>query len=276
MPKLPYLNIGCGNKYHKDWVNIDMQPASKEVMKIDILDELPFEENTFEVIYSSQVLEHIPSIQADKFIKECYRVLRPNGIIRIVVPDLENIIQEYLRLLQELRSNPNPQVEANYHWILLELLDQVSRHQSGGEMEQYLNQISIPDEDYILKRIGYNGQYLRARAKEKSPKSSSFKLRRKMSEIFQPRNLRTNFLRFFLNQKEQEYLRIGKFRQGGEIHFWMYDDTSLEMLLKKHRFQQIERQNFDTSNIIDWGVYELDIKNKIIYDPTSLFMEAVK
>jgi len=276
MSKLPYLNIGCGNKYHKDWVNIDMQPASKDVMKVDILNKFPFEENTFEVIYSSQVLEHIPFHQVNHFIQECYRVLRPDGIIRIVVTDLENIIQEYLRLLQELRKNRNLQAEANYHWILLELLDQVSRHQSGGEMGQYLNQIDIPNEEYILNRIGYNGQYLRSYAKEKVLKSTSFKLRRKMSELFHPRNLRTNFLKLILSQKEQEYLGIGKFRQGGEVHFWMYDDTSLEILLKKHSFRQVERQNFDMSNIADWGIYELDIRNEMVYDPTSLFMEAVK
>ena len=31
------LNIGCGHRYHPEWTNIDVDPASAEVMKVDII-----------------------------------------------------------------------------------------------------------------------------------------------------------------------------------------------------------------------------------------------
>lgn len=91
----------------------------------------------FDVIYHSQVLEHFTKDQAEFFIKECYRILKPKGIIRIVVPDLENIISEYTRLLNENLKSPSDLSIANYEWIMKELFDQTIRNGSGGKMAVY-------------------------------------------------------------------------------------------------------------------------------------------
>jgi len=60
-----YLNIGCGGKFHKDWTNIDIVSFSPEVKSFNILKGIPFSENTFEAVYHSQVLEHIPTDKLD-------------------------------------------------------------------------------------------------------------------------------------------------------------------------------------------------------------------
>ena len=44
---LNYLNVGCGNKYHKDWVNIDMVSYSPYVKKVNLIKGIPFPENSF-------------------------------------------------------------------------------------------------------------------------------------------------------------------------------------------------------------------------------------
>jgi hypothetical protein len=73
-----------------------------------------------------------------------------------------------------------------------------------------------------------------------------------------------------------EKYRLGNFRVGGEIHYWMYDQFSLGDILKSVGFDQISLQNPHESTIDKWADYQLDVKDGMIYDPTSLFMEAVK
>ena len=68
MAKLNYLNVGCGNKTHTDWVNIDMASNSPDVIVANILKGMPFPDNTFDVVYHSQVLEHFPKERAHAFI----------------------------------------------------------------------------------------------------------------------------------------------------------------------------------------------------------------
>ncbi len=140
MAKLNYLNAGCGNKFHPDWHNVDMTSDSPDVLAANLLNGIPFPDNRFDVVYHSQVLEHFPKEKAGGFLKECYRVLKPNGIIRVVVPDLENIVNEYSKLLKENIEHSGELSAANYDWIMLELYDQTVRNYSGGQMAEYLQQ----------------------------------------------------------------------------------------------------------------------------------------
>ena len=48
------------------------------------------------MVYSSHFLEHIPRDQVAPFLQECWRILKPGGVLRIVVPDLENLCRIYL------------------------------------------------------------------------------------------------------------------------------------------------------------------------------------
>ena len=57
---------------------------------------------------------------------------------------------------------------------------------------------------------------------------------------------------------------------------WMYDRLSLARALRQAGFENMKQLDPYTSTIADWSVYELDVKNGNVYDPTSLFMEAVK
>ena len=105
------------------------------------------------LVYHSHLLEHFSKCDARKLLKECFRVLKTGGVIRIAVPDLEKIAREYLRNLEAaLQGNEN--ATKNYEWILLELYDQTVRNEPGGEMAKFLFQKRLPNEDYIVERIG--------------------------------------------------------------------------------------------------------------------------
>ncbi len=137
--KVKYLKVGramlklaCGGQMHPEWNNIDFSPLNALVKhmflarilrKIGILSEkrfqrllksdpdiirwdlrkgIPFEDGTFDVIYHSHFLEHFDRKAAYTFMKECYQVLKPSGIIRVVVPDLGIRSRNYVDSLQAL------------------------------------------------------------------------------------------------------------------------------------------------------------------------------
>jgi len=269
--KLNYLNLGCGNKFHKDWINVDMASNSPEVIAANLIKGIPFPDNTFDVVYHSQVLEHFPKDKAPGFIKECFRVLKPGGIIRVVVPDLENIVDEYKKFLNENIENPTELSASNYDWIMLELYDQTVRTYSGGQMADYLRQPDIINEDYVLDRIGFIGANIRNSFLGKTGRNNE-----KKSLFSRVKSSGRNILRNISNKLGSEKSKVGAFRMGGEIHMWMYDRYSLSRLLKNCGFSEVAVKSPFESAIPNWQDYELDVKGDLVYDPKSLFIEAVK
>jgi predicted SAM-dependent methyltransferase len=281
MDKLNYLNVGCGDKFHNNWVNIDMVSSSPDVMAANILKGMPFPDNHFNVVYHSQVLEHIPKEKAEDFIRECYRVLKPGGIIRIVVPDLENIVDEYKKNLNENLSNPNALSEANYDWIMLEMYDQTVRNYTGGQMAEYIKQPGLINEKYLIDRIGYNRIDEANRSNLGTGNEGKKKYDNKIINLllFNPRYIQKvkqklkQHVKHLIQTKES---KTGEFRLGGEVHMWMYDRYSLSRLLNKCGFEGVSIKNPFESDILNWKEYELDVKDNIVYDPASLFIEARK
>ncbi len=88
------LNIGCGPKIKKDWINIDL--SSKAEIALDMREPLPFSDNSCSIVYSEHFLEHLdyPKV-ANSFLRECYRVLENGGLFSVGVPDTEWPIIEY-------------------------------------------------------------------------------------------------------------------------------------------------------------------------------------
>src|SRR5690606_28178644 len=115
------LNIGCGFSYHPDWINVDIRAVGPEVLTCDVRKGLPFPSSSFDVVYHSHLLEHLRRQEAAHFMRECFRVLKPGGIMRVVVPDLERICRSYL---EQLELGLKTGDAANYDWIMLELYDQ--------------------------------------------------------------------------------------------------------------------------------------------------------
>lgn len=62
----------------------------------DLTKAFPWADSTIDIVYSSHTLEHFSRDDGRRFIAECHRVLRKDGILRIVVPDLRHIVIEYI------------------------------------------------------------------------------------------------------------------------------------------------------------------------------------
>lgn len=147
------LNIGCGSTFHRDWVNIDIVSCAPEVRQYDIRKNLPYSDAEFDACYTSHLIEHLKQEESEKLLAECKRILKPQGIIRVVVPDLEGVVREYLNALEKVDSGSS-ELEANYDWMMLELYDQTVRSFAGGEMGRFLLKSNITNKDFIISRIG--------------------------------------------------------------------------------------------------------------------------
>jgi predicted SAM-dependent methyltransferase len=270
-----YLNVGCGAKFHESWTNVDMHSSSPYVQSCNLLKGFPYADNRFDVVYHSQVLEHFSKDDAIGFLTECMRVLKPGGVLRVVVPDLESIAKEYLRHLNENLENPGKTAEANYDWILLEMYDQTVRNHSGGQMAEFLSQPDLINEEYVIQRSGIVGSRIIENSRQQGADNRWKVLRKKIKTVtFQ--KLVSRCANRLANTFATKAQRIGAFRLGGEVHMWMYDRFSLSRLLSRVGFVEIKVLTPFESKVPNWGDYELDVKDGVVFDPASLFMEATK
>jgi SAM-dependent methyltransferase len=150
------LNLGCGTKMHAAWNNIDfsvyarlrrhmgavrllrragvISPArfaqfslvDPEIIAWNLARGIPFPDGSADAVYHSHVLEHIERHAAIRFLEDCRRVLKPGGVIRVVVPDLEKWSRQYLDSLQ---SQPVPPQVQEHEKIVEELLLQLTERE---------------------------------------------------------------------------------------------------------------------------------------------------
>lgn len=90
-----YLNVGCGDNAHPDYVNLDYAWNPKIDLCWDIRRGLPFPDDSFEGIFTEHCLEHVTYPDCLEVLKEFKRVLRAGGRLRVVLPDGELYILLY-------------------------------------------------------------------------------------------------------------------------------------------------------------------------------------
>lgn len=124
------LNIGAGPNIfpHSGWINIDKYDFTQYfnfLQTVDNSNGMPeqqrvlwqwcqdgneidyqthdcttpftqFKDNSVDFIYGGQMIEHLnPIYQTPNFLKECHRMLKPGGILRLTTPDLDILIRAY-------------------------------------------------------------------------------------------------------------------------------------------------------------------------------------
>jgi SAM-dependent methyltransferase len=251
--KKKWLNLGCDVLLHSDWINLDLVPRP-EVLAADLRNGIPFRSNSLDVVYHSHVLEHFRRSEGRSFISECHRVLKPGGVIRIGIPDLEQMARIYLEKLEAALTGDRA-AAADYEWILLEMYDQVVREVPGGDMLAYMMSAGVVNEKFIIERFGKEAHGIFANARRLHAEGR-----------FRPQPTREN-----------DPLRLSRFRMSGELHFWMYDRHSLGRILEETDFCGQKVVAADESRIPEFRSYCLDMDPEgRIRKPSTIFMEAVK
>ena len=95
------LNLGCGEDRRQGYINVDAYVSSAD-LQMDVFD-LPLDDGVADEIFSSHMLEHLGKHEVPRVLKTWHRVLKPGGILRLNVPDLSWVVENWLRLPEAQR-----------------------------------------------------------------------------------------------------------------------------------------------------------------------------
>lgn len=88
-PDRLHVHLGCGEIYIPGMINCDSNLRRKVDLWLDLRHPLPFPDASVLVLYTSHTLEHLFPEEALRLLQEIRRVLRPDGVARVAVPDLD-------------------------------------------------------------------------------------------------------------------------------------------------------------------------------------------
>jgi SAM-dependent methyltransferase len=251
------------------------------VLAHDLRLGIPFPDGHFDAVYHAHLLEHLAPAEAARLLAECRRVLRPGGVLRVVVPDLEAIARLYLEALERAERG-EPEWPERYDWAMLELYDQCIREESGGAIRAWLARDPVPAREFVLSRVGEEGRgLLEAAATGRLSGGALATLRpglaRRVWRLLRHPAAAGEALKRRLLGEDYAALRVGRFHRSGEVHRWMYDRYSLRRALEAAGFADVRTVGPAESRIADWARYGLDCgPDGSPRKPDSLYLEAVR
>jgi predicted SAM-dependent methyltransferase len=91
------LQLGTGDNHLDGWLNTDIHDFAgrSDVVYLDLRRGFPFPDNSFDLVFSEHVIEHVDYADGLHCLRESYRVLRTAGRIRIATPSLERLLRLY-------------------------------------------------------------------------------------------------------------------------------------------------------------------------------------
>lgn len=89
------LHLGCGDYWFDGYINIDINIYGGTDMLWDIRKTLPFQPEVVEIIEAYEVVEHLNKHELFNILEDWKRVLISGGVIRISVPDMDELIKLY-------------------------------------------------------------------------------------------------------------------------------------------------------------------------------------
>lgn len=111
MGRLRRMNWGCGPRPVPGWINSDLLSAPGIDVIADIRDGLPLESGSLQYIASIHALQELPYLDVVPALRELRRVLAPEGVLRLALPDLERGLAAYLENRPEYFYIPDEETQ---------------------------------------------------------------------------------------------------------------------------------------------------------------------
>ena len=105
---IQYLDIGCGQNTHDNFINLDYVWHPKVDLCWDISGGIPLATGSLRGIFTEHCLEHLPLAATEAIIQECHRLLKPGGRINIIVPDAELYLTRYADRIRQITDELFP------------------------------------------------------------------------------------------------------------------------------------------------------------------------
>ena len=118
------LQIGAGPIALPGWLGTDLRPTDT-IAFLDATKPFPIESNTFDYIHCEHMIEHITWFDGLDMLRECRRILKPHGTIRIATPDLcvfanlyhsskGSFAEEYMKFITDFYLQGVPDYRAGF------------------------------------------------------------------------------------------------------------------------------------------------------------------
>jgi predicted SAM-dependent methyltransferase len=135
------VNLGAGKTGRTGWVNIDTYYVQGINCIYDIRKSLPFPDASVKGIFCEHFLEHLDyTEEVPAFLTECHRVLKPGGVLRIIVPDAGKYLKAY----------------CDEGWESITKIRQLNNNHEDGTTNRYMTKIELINHIF---RQGYQHKF---------------------------------------------------------------------------------------------------------------------
>jgi predicted SAM-dependent methyltransferase len=272
--KYKFVNLGCGSNYIKNsnWINLDFN-SSDFVQKADLLQRLPLKSESCSVVYSSHFLEHVPYSKVNNLLIETLRILKPGGILRLVLPDFEEMVSTYIALRKKKEHD-----KADF--LIMEIIDQCVRNVNGGELGCFYEKIKNHQDKYkhLVKLINKRtGNHIKKLFKKKGNDSSPKNFQQILSSVIS--RIKKYYIKIVLLALPSAFLAQNvSLAEIGERHHWVWDFYSLKKVLEAVGYSGVKKYSANKSLIKNFPFFPLDIDTKSLprRGIQSMYIEAIK
>ena len=103
-PNRIMVNLGSGHWKLDGWVNIDLDLASQPDVCANLAAGLPLRDACADFMHTEDFIDQLDLEGAGRFLRECHRILKPGGVIRVLTPDVEQLARLYLHEPETLKT----------------------------------------------------------------------------------------------------------------------------------------------------------------------------
>ncbi len=150
------VHLGSGDHRIAGWINVDLDPAMAVELAADLRRSIPLRTASVDVIHSEDFLEHIEKEAGEAALRECHRVLRSGGVMRLLTPDLRALIDEiYVRRDPRHLRWCSAYLEANDPCEALNMHLRMAGEHRFIYDEEHLTKL-LRDIGFHVRRVHYN------------------------------------------------------------------------------------------------------------------------